>query len=352
MKIFKRIEALVVISLVCAINAIAQTISVTAPNGGESAYVGKVFAVRWTSSGLSSSFVKLEYSANNGAQWNLIESGVNNTGTYNWTVPSNVSSQCLLRVSDYGDATVNDVSDAVFSIKQPFITITSPNGGESLTGCATQTITWTQGGVRDYVSLYYSYDGGINWIYVGDDYIGDNSNTYSWPVPSVASNKFRVKVAGYYESNIKDSSDANFTVVPPANALQITSPNGGESFSASSFQQISWTTTGTIGNVSLRYSVNKGLSWDWVRGKDGNIANNIANTGSFNWLVPSVAASGNCIVQLYETNKTCNLDYSDNFFTIDNSPSISVTYPFGGEKYMREETILYTGVLPICLLLM
>lgn len=105
---------------------------------------------------------------------------------------------------------------------------------------------------------------------------------------------------------------------------------------ASSIQTITWNSTGTVGNVSLRYSLDGGANWDWVRNPAGTIANNIANTGSFEWMLPSDKESSKGLIQLYEYSKTCNIDYSDNFFSVNNNSIITVALPNGGEK-------VYTG---------
>src|SRR6478609_6011195 len=135
MQIIQKILLRGALLVVLAFSSYAQSIQVTAPNGAETVYTSRTTPITWTSSGLASTFVKLEYSVNNGSTWNLIESGANNTGTYTWTVPDAASVQCLIKVSDYGNAATFDVSNAVFTIKKPFITVTSPNGGETLTGC-------------------------------------------------------------------------------------------------------------------------------------------------------------------------------------------------------------------------
>jgi len=60
--------------------------------------------------------VKLEYSANDGNSWNVIDSNTINDGTYEWLVPEVTSNQCLVRMSDVNDANIYDTSDDVFTI--------------------------------------------------------------------------------------------------------------------------------------------------------------------------------------------------------------------------------------------
>jgi hypothetical protein len=324
----------------------AQAITLTSPNGGENLYTGKTHTIRWTSENLSAAFVKLDYSVDNGDTWLLINNGVNNTGSYSWGIPTSaLGPNCLLRVSDFGDASVYDVSNAVFSIQNPFISLISPNGGEELEGCTTHKVEWAQGGVDSYVNLYYSLDEGGNWIKITEVYVAGATRSYNWTLPALGSSKVRFKVEDYYVTSVNDISDANFSIGEVANHITLTSPNGGESYPASSKKTITWTSTGTVGNVSLRFSKDGGANWSTVTSPDGSSATNIANTGSFDWLVPANTVSSNCLIQIYEHSKACNIDYSDNFFSINNNPAITVGYPAGGEQFFvnRSYTIRWSA---------
>jgi hypothetical protein len=63
--------------------------------------------------------VLIEYSVNNGQDWNDIDI-VANTGSYEWLVPEVTSKECLVRVSDVNDPNIYDVSDDVFTIFKCF----------------------------------------------------------------------------------------------------------------------------------------------------------------------------------------------------------------------------------------
>ena len=91
------------------------SLKVAAPNGGENWAVGSSQMITWSSQG-SVANVRLEFSANNGASWTTISSSTSNDGSFTWTVPDAVSSNCLVRVSDAADGNPVDVSDAVFAI--------------------------------------------------------------------------------------------------------------------------------------------------------------------------------------------------------------------------------------------
>ncbi|WP_205702863.1 hypothetical protein, partial [Botryobacter ruber] len=334
-----------VLALFAFLQVSAQTVSVTSPNGGQTFYSGKNYNITWSSSG-ASSFVKLEFSTDNGSNWSLIADGINNNGSYSWLIPDNASENCLVRVSDFSNSAISDVSDATFTIKQPFITITSPNGGETFEGCSQQTITWISGGVNSYAKILYSTDGGLIWTPITDIYVGSGGNhSYNWSVPTYNTGNFKIRIVDYYDESISDVTDAVFSVTRPASYLTLTSPNGGESWSSSSVKTITWTTTGTVGNVSLKYSTDNGASWDWIRNSEGAAANNIPNTGSYQWLLPGSQAATSCLVQIYEYAKSCTIDMSNSLFLIDNNPAITVTAPDGGERWFvdRNYTIRWSA---------
>jgi len=90
------------------------TVRVLAPNGGESYAVGASTLVSWESSNVSS--VNVQYAAD-GATFTTIASGVAaSAGSIGWTVPAPATSSGRVRVVSAADATVNDASDAAFSV--------------------------------------------------------------------------------------------------------------------------------------------------------------------------------------------------------------------------------------------
>lgn len=105
------------------------------------------------------------------------------------------------------------------------------------------------------------------------------------------------------------------------NSFTLTAPNGGESWAAGSSQTITWSTSGTVANVKIEYSLNNGLSWD-------TIIPSTANTGSYPWTVPYVH-SQNALVRVSDVIYPAVQDQSNAIFTIaNNQPSApTVTAP-------------------------
>lgn len=75
------------------------TLNITSPDGGEILVAGSVHPITWTG-GETFSYVKLEYSADNGSTFKPIAERAENTGYYSWQVPGDLSPTCLIRISD------------------------------------------------------------------------------------------------------------------------------------------------------------------------------------------------------------------------------------------------------------
>ena len=98
----------------------SQSITVTFPNGGEH-WLKDTYAehnIMWDDSGVTNFLI--EFSDNNGSTWTTIESST--TGNhYSFTSPDIISENCLIRVSNADNTSVNDISDAVYSISDQTI---------------------------------------------------------------------------------------------------------------------------------------------------------------------------------------------------------------------------------------
>ncbi len=83
----------------------------------------------------------------------------------------------------------------------------------------------------------------------------------------------------------------NLEVSFPA-TIQITSPQGGESWLGGSTQAITWNYTGSGNSVNFHYTTNGGTSW-----VSGGVKASNPGVNSFNWVLP-LSASENCKVRL------------------------------------------------------
>jgi hypothetical protein len=307
-------------------DATAPVVAVVTPNGGESWAAGSSQAITWTATdnvGVTS--IALAYSVDNGSNWTTIATGEANDGTYTWTVPNTPSTTALVRVTAH-DAAANstaDVSDAVFSITDataPVVAVVTPNGGESWVAGSSQSITWTATdniGVTS-IDLAYSVDNGTNWTTIATGEANDG--TYTWTVPATPSTTALVRVTAYdaAANSTADASDAVFSITDAtAPVVAVVTPNGGETWTPGTVQNITWTATDNVGvtSIDLAYSVDSGSNWT-------TIATGEVNDGTYTWTVPNTPSlQALARVTAHDAAANSTADVSDAVFTI---PSLSV----------------------------
>ena len=74
-----------------------------------------------------------------------------------------------------------------------------------------------------------------------------------------------------------------------AQVLSVDYPNGGETFTATNLEFITWTDN-SLPLVKLEYSINNGATWNFIAN-----ATSFSGTGFYQWNVPNVTSS-NCLV--------------------------------------------------------
>jgi hypothetical protein len=98
----------------------APTVTVTAPNGGETWVEGETRAITWTAAdNVAVTAIDLHYSLDNGVNWLPLAAGEANDGSYDWLVWHAASTEALVRAVAH-DAAANsgeDASDAVFTLR-------------------------------------------------------------------------------------------------------------------------------------------------------------------------------------------------------------------------------------------
>lgn len=303
------------------------------PNGGEVLAADCSTTITWNTSSIYTSTVRIEYSTNNGATWNLISNTEPNDGSAGWTVPDYAFTQGLVRIFNSGDLTLSDVSASNFTVN-PYVTVTTPNGGQTFTGCSLLPITWAKSScISQYAqwTLSYSLDNGATFTTITSVYntLNQSSQTYNWSLPAgISSTQCLIKVAyGSYN----DVSNSAFTIIP-SNDITVTSPNGGETFSAGTSQLITWTNLPTAsGFYNVRY----------YTPSTGNttIATNIIGN-SYSWTVPNIS-SNQVTVEVEDAQNTCKTDESNANFTIIPSSPVLLT-PNGGESFYAGTTTSIT----------
>ena len=324
-KIVDANDAQVVDTSDAVFNIALPSITLTSPNGGEIWYATGNYTITWSSVGMVSNNLKLEYSTDNGSSWHLIATGEHNDGSYVWNVADVDTGQALVRITDASRPTVTDTSNAAFYIKPPEITIISPNGSEEWVVGTEHEISWVSAGkdygaIRDNLTLQYSSNGGTSWTAIA---VGENNDgSYLWTIPDNVSGTCKVKIFDASRPATIDTSDANFSISLPY--IQVLSPNGGETWVIGTQHDITWRAVGTISdNLKIEYSKDN-FSTSTV------ISNGEANDGIYTWTSVPNDYSTTVKVRITDNNRTQITDMSDASFSIAN-PIIHVTRPNGGE---------------------
>ncbi len=292
--------------------AVITFLTITAPNGGEEWPINSEQHITWHTS-VSVGDVKLEYTIDQGLEWNIITDNTPNDGSYLWEVPKTPSRSSLVRISEASDGIPWDISDSLFILSDE----SAPSQVLNLTAAATDTsiiLSWSPAADNiglDHYQVYCDTTSG----FTPADAMGSSADTFfvhSDPIPG--------KIY-YYRVSAVDSwgnegvySKEVWSVIT---FLTITAPNGGEMWPITSEQNITWNTSVSVGDVKLEYSTDDGLEWH-------SITENTPNDGSYIWEVPE-SPSRSSLVRISESSDGNPWDISDSLFSMsDNNPPSKV----------------------------
>jgi len=299
---------------------LAPTISLSSPNGGEMLYAGDKHPIVWSDKGFVGD-VKIEYSIDSGTAWSLIVNNEPNDGSCEWTIPDKPSFKCFIRISEASDGNPVDVCNAVFTILPPVILLSSPNGGEAWYIGKSYPITWSTKGFVGDVSIHYSTNNGKNWSIIAAD--TSNNGSHPWTIPDQPSDSCRIRISEASDGAPADTSREVFRIeIEPSITLAF--PVGGEVFYIDTVYTIRWSTVGKVVNVKIEYSMNNGTTWSLITSQT-------EDDGQYDWKVPSIAP-GTCILRVSDASDGAPNDVSNHFY-LEYAPSVTVTYPNGGEIF-------------------
>ena len=103
---------------------------------------------------------------------------------------------------------------------------------------------------------------------------------------------------------------ATYTSGVQHRSITVTSPNGGESWPVGSIHNITWTSSGNSGTVSIEYSTNNGTIWT-------SVVASTPDDGSHSWTIPD-ALQQTCLVRVSDTDGS-PVDISNAVFSIISS---------------------------------
>ena len=217
--------------------------------------------------------------------------------------------------------------------------ITEPNGGEVWEIGTQVNITWnTQNSPEDVNIALYKDGSHEKTITSGTA----NDGQHTWVVDGnlTPGADYTVRIKNTTDTDNRDYSDFTFSIIEGNNTPSITvlSPNGGETWDLGADVVITWESVNIPGQVKVSLH------------KDGNyhrtINNSTENNGEYTWNVPmNLDPDSDYTVRVRSVDNTSIKDFSDNTFAIDegnNTPSITVLSPNGGETWTQGEEVIIT----------
>ncbi len=309
-------------------------VEVVDPNGGEHFIEDNQFEINWSvTGGPQIDECLIELSTDNGANWDEVTTNGVNDFNYDWTIPDEFSTNCLLKITatdEYGTSDF-DVTDAVFTITPiPDVDVTEADGGEHYIEGDNVTFIWELGPGPDIDEsvVALSIDGGNNWTDLGTT--DDDDYDFAWVAPDMYELDCMIRIT---------STDIHGTVgvgisnavfgVSPIPDVEVIYLNGGEHVIEDEEHQITWNVTGgpqIVENI-LSYSTDNGANWIQIGATEGP-------PFEFDWTVPD-AYSFECLIKVTTTDEygAVGFDESDAVFTTTPIPDVVVLNPNGGEDF-------------------
>ncbi|MFY8020730.1 MAG: hypothetical protein ACOVP1_06010, partial [Bacteroidia bacterium] len=313
----------------------------TAPNGGEIWTINSSRTISWNPATFYTT-VKLEYSTDNGINYNLITSSAPNTGSYSWTIPNTPGTSIMVRASNSSGSSIYDESNASFTIANPGNFLISPNGGEVARSLNNQLITWDNTVFNSTVKIEYSINGGSSWNLITSS--ANNTGSYSWSIPSMLSTtQALIRLTNNTLNTIIDTSNAVFTIKAP---VTIDYPNlNSDTLTGCSTINIAFSKTSSFENYTSGttcyspaiYGANYGATYFFYYSNNGGPWNYIGSTnlycathaGSYSWTVPDLAP-GTLRISISAKYNTYAYGSSAPIFWVDSSDfEVPVKNPSG-----------------------
>lgn len=293
-------------------------LDLTAPQFAQIVPHGQPFNITWQSQGLSGK-INIDLSMDQGTTFAYsIAKDTDNDGLFVWNVPTGMKlAKALLRVSSTGAGGMpQDVNWGYFAIVDPSgdnrqIIVTSPNGGESLTGGDTYFVNWTMKNYWGNVNIYYSVNNGAAWQTISYNRDGSRDQfEFDWLIPNTPSTQCLIKVADADADFPYDVSNATFTILPgstPTAFIELLAPNGSEKYAVGSVQHVIWESNNYTGQVHLELSTDNGRTWT-------RIASNQPAGKYWDWIVPNTP-SNSCKMRVFGVSGQPE-SYTANTFSI------------------------------------
>ncbi len=307
-----------------------SSITVTAPDGGETWQRGTTRTITWDYSGNPGSTVKivlLKAGVEVGTIKDSVSIGSAGKGSYSWPISLSgmTGSDFKVSVQSTGQPAVNDVSNNYLSITSasisssitPSITVSAPHGGETWQRGTTRTITWDYSGNPGSTVKIVLLKAGVEVGTIKDSVsIGSaGKGSYSWPMSlsGMTGSDFKVSVQSTGQPAVNDVSTNMFAISTPP-SVTVSAPHGGEIWKRGTTKTISWDYTGNPGSTVKIVLLKAGVEVGTIK---DSVSIGSAGKGSYSWPMSLSGMTGSDFkVSIQSTGQPAVKDVSTNLFTI------------------------------------
>ena len=287
----------------------AQSLQLNSPQDGDVVAGGSVVNINWLETAIA--LVRIEYRPSAAAAWQPVATVSGSLGSYAWHVPTDMTSDARIRISDMWDGFPEDEITAGFTIRTPRL-VASPvalDFGFHRTGTATVLPLTIQN--TGNAPLIVSSIATATGVYA----MGRTTLTLAPAQQDTVGVWFMPVTEGTFPDTVMITSNDPVTATfaraltgqAAGPAVTLAAPNGGEAWAAGTTQAITWSSA-FVSTVNLDFRVAPDSAWV-------PIASGLPSLpASYSWTIPylptataTVRASGPGVTPL---------DLSDAEFTI------------------------------------
>jgi serine protease len=244
--------------------------------------------------------------------------------------PFPVGSTCTTNTCGPG---ILNAAAAVAAVEQASapLAVTSPAGGEAWYTNETHTIAWSHGGNSDGTATLDVVNGVGTTVATIATGVQVAALSHAWTLPADLPTGVPLRVRLRTSFPVRTAVSSSFTVT--ASSLTVTSPDGGEAWTATTTQDITWDSEGSPGDTVAIALLRTGASTPVV------LTASAPNTGSWAWTIsPKLRLDepGSPTYTIRVTPSAATADESDAAFAIKDrtfdltSPSSPLTVTAGG----------------------
>jgi hypothetical protein len=181
------------------------------------------------------------------------------------------------------------------SIPSPSITVTSPSGGQTYNTQQSITVTWTsvqmQGAADVEVGLFSNTSGAAQ--IVGTAFLNSSGQGTITIPASVVTGQYVVKV--YLPPVIGVSNPFTINGITPPSSITVTSPSGGQTYTAGQQVPVKWTSV----QIPSTQTLEIGLFSSSSVTASQIVGTAVSNSGQGTITIPASVTAGQYIVKVY-----------------------------------------------------